>query len=158
MYFTLRAEHPSLWPPPGTDLAVLRPALFTAVLVGSSFTMQMADRRIKQGNPMAMRRWIWLTMAMGLIFLFGQAWDYHDLTGQGVTMASSAYGSAFYTMTGFHALHVTAGLIVMLVVLGRAATGAYDHGEHAAVEAATYYWHFVDIVWVALFLTLFVVR
>jgi cytochrome c oxidase subunit 3 len=158
MYFTLRAEHPSLWPPPGTDLAVLRPALFTAVLVGSSFTMQMADRRIKQGNPMAMRRWIWLTMAMGLIFLFGQAWDYHDLTRQGVTMASSAYGSAFYTMTGFHALHVTAGLIVMLVVLGRAATGAYDHGEHAAVEAATYYWHFVDIVWVALFLTLFVVR
>ena len=158
MYFTLRAQNKAVWPPPGIELGLLRPGLFTAVLVASSFTMQMADHRIRQGNVASMRRWILVTLLMGLIFLFGQGWDYLELTQQGLELSTNAYGSAFYTMTGFHALHVFAGLLVMLVVLGRAAAGAYSKDQHSAVEAATYYWHFVDGVWVALFATLFLLK
>jgi cytochrome c oxidase subunit 3 len=155
MYFTLRAQAP-IWPPPDIEpLPLLRPTIFTIVLVASSFTMQAADRSIKRGNVGAMRRWIWITFAMGVIFLFGQFWDYF---ASDFGIETNAYGSAFYTMTGFHSLHVVAGLIVMLVVLGRAAKRAYDEQEHAAVEAATYYWHFVDVVWIGLFSVLFVLR
>jgi cytochrome c oxidase subunit III len=102
-----------------------------------------------------MKRWIWLTAVMGIVFLCGQFWDYFTAN---FGIETNAYGSAFYTLTGFHAMHVVAGLLVMLVVLGRAATGAYDAKEHAAVEAATYYWHFVDVVWIALFAVLFLLK
>src|SRR5262245_5909824 len=98
-YFTLRAQA-AVWPPLDIGLAPLwRPALFTAVLVASSFTMQTADRRIKQGNAAAMKRWIWLTILLGVIFLCGQFWDY--LTAN-FGIETNAYGSAFYTLTGFH--------------------------------------------------------
>jgi cytochrome c oxidase subunit III len=154
MYFTLRAQA-AVWPPADIDLGLLRPTIFTAVLVASSFTMQTADRRIKRGDVAGMKRWIWLTFALGVVFLCGQFWDYfHANFG----ISTNAYGSAFVTMTGFHAIHVIAGLLVMLVVLGRAATGAYDAENHGAVEAATYYWHFVDVVWIALYTVLFLIR
>lgn len=157
MYFTLRANN-AAWPPPGVDLPLLRPAVFTAVLVASSGTMQMAVRAIKRGSLSSFRRWVVLTLVMGLVFLFGQGWDYVELGRAGVTIASNAWGSAFYTMTGFHALHVTAGLLCMLVLMGRAAAGAYDDGNHAGIEAVTYYWHFVDVVWVFLFTTIFLIK
>ena len=117
--------------------------------------MQTAERRIKRGDAASMKRWIWLTFAMGVVFLTGQFWDY--LTSS-FGIETNAYGSAFYTLTGFHAMHVVGGLLTMLVVLGRAATGAYDAKEHAAVEAATYYWHFVDVVWLGLYAVLFLLR
>ena len=154
MYFTLRAQA-AVWPPPDIDLDLLRPTIFTTVLVLSSFTMQTADRRIKQGDARGMKRWIWITFVLGLVFICGQFWDYFHAN---FDIATNAYGSAFVTMTGFHAMHVIAGLLVMLVVLGRAATGAYDAQNHGAVEAATYYWHFVDIVWIALYTVLFLIK
>ena len=153
-YFALRAQAAGGWAPPDVELDLLR-VVFTSVLVGSSGTMQMAVHRIRQGELASMRRWIWITMAMGLVFLGGQAMEWADLP---FTVASSAYGSTFFTLTGFHGLHVAAGLVLMLVVLSRAAHGAYSAREHAGVEVAGYYWHFVDVVWIALFLTLFVVR
>jgi cytochrome c oxidase subunit 3 len=154
-YFTLRAQAP-VWPPPGIEsLPLLRPTIFTAVLLASSFTMQTAERRIRRGDAASMKRWIWLTFAMGAVFLTGQFWDYLAAT---FGIETNAYGSAFYTLTGFHAMHVVGGLLTMLVVLGRAATGAYDATEHAAVEAATYYWHFVDVVWICLYAVLFLLR
>ena len=154
MYFTLRAQAPS-WPPPGTDLPLALPTVFTTVLVASSFTMQTAVRRIKQGNVASMRRWILLTFLMGWVFLVGQ---YHDYLRANFQIGTNAYGSAFYTMTGFHAIHVLAGLVAMLVALGRAAAGVYSADEHASLEAVTYYWHFVDIVWIFLFLVIFVIK
>jgi len=154
MYFTLRAQA-AVWPPPDIDLDLLRPTIFTIVLVLSSFTMQTADRRIKKGDARGMKRWIWITFVLGLVFICGQFWDYFHAN---FDIATNAYGSAFVTMTGFHAMHVIAGLLVMLVVLGRAATGAYDAQNHGAVEAATYYWHFVDIVWIALYTVLFLIK
>jgi cytochrome c oxidase subunit 3 len=155
MYFTVRAQA-LVWPPPGIEpLPLLRPTIFTAVLLASSGTMQMADQRIKRGDVAGMKRWIWITFVMGVVFLIGQFVDYFEFT---FTIGTNVYGSAFYTMTGFHALHVMAGLLTMLVVLGRAATGAYSAQDHAAIEGATYYWHFVDVVWVGLYATLFLLR
>ncbi len=154
MYFTLRGEA-AQWPPAGIELEFAKPFIFTCILVASSFTMQMAVIRVRQGNRPAMRRWIWLTFAMGWTFLAGQFWDYF---GFDFTIGTNAYGSAFYTMTGFHALHVFAGLVAMLVVLGRAATGAMTKDDHAGLEVVAYYWHFVDVVWIALFAVLFVLK
>jgi cytochrome c oxidase subunit 3 len=154
MYFTLRAGT-ATWPPRGTELDLLEPAVATTILVASSFTMQFAVHRMAQGRPASMRRWIWVTFVMGAVFLALQGHGYAKATFQ---IATNAYGSAFYAMTGFHALHVAAGLVAMLVVLGRAAAGAYSPMEHAGLEAATYYWHFVDVVWIFLFLTIFVLR
>ncbi len=154
MYFTLRGQTP-VWPPAGADLGFLRPLIFTIILVASSFTMQMGVVRIRQGDLRSTKRWIWLTFVMGWAFLLGQFYEYFHLNFQ---IGSNAYGSAFYTMTGFHALHVFAGLLAMLVVLGRAAVGAVTEREHAGLEVVTYYWHFVDVVWIALFLVIFVIR
>jgi cytochrome c oxidase subunit 3 len=153
MYFTLRARNPGFVP---HDIKVdaIR-LLFTSILVASSGTMQMAVHRIRQGNAASMRRWIWLTLVMGAVFLGGQA---HEWAGLPFKISTDAYGSAFYAMTGFHGLHVFAGLTIMLVVLGRAAAGAYSEQEHAGIEVAAYYWHFVDIVWIGLFATLFIIR
>jgi len=154
MYFTLRARSAGLFPPPDIKVDSTR-LLFTSILVASSGTMQMAVHRIRQGNVASMQRWIWLTLMMGAVFLGGQAHEWLSLPFQ---ISTDAYGSAFYTMTGFHGLHVFAGLMVMLVVLGRAAAGAYSAEEHAGIEVAAYYWHFVDVVWIGLFSTLFIIR
>jgi cytochrome c oxidase subunit III len=154
MYFTLKGQA-SRWPPAGTNVDPLEPAVFTAILVASSFTMQQGVRRIRAGDRTGMRRWTWITIVLGVIFLAGQAHGYAKAT---FTISSNAYGSAFYAMTGLHALHVFAGLLILLVVLGRAAQGAYSKDDHAGVEVAAYYWHFVDVVWIGLFLTIFVIR
>ncbi|MCA1726803.1 MAG: cytochrome c oxidase subunit 3 [Actinobacteria bacterium] len=153
-YFTLRVANPGAWAPPEVQVDAAR-LLFTSILVASSGTMQMGVRAIKRGDGAAMRRWVWLTLLMGVVFLAGQGAEWAGLNFQ---ISTDAYGSTFYAMTGFHGLHVLAGLLVMLVVLGRAAAGAYGREEHAGVEVAAYYWHFVDVVWIGLFLTLFVIR
>jgi cytochrome c oxidase subunit 3 len=155
MYFTLKGINGANWPPPATNLELLQPTIFTLVLVASSGTMQMAVHRIRSGDRAGMARWVWLTILLGLVFLAGQGLDYARVNFQ---ISSSAYGSAFFTMTGFHALHVFVGLLVMLVILGRAAAGAYSADEHAGVEVASYYWHFVDVVWIGLYATIFLIR
>src|SRR5690242_588120 len=138
MYFTLRAQdHP--WTPEDIHVDIYR-TFFTVVLVASSFTMQHAVARLKQGDRTAFKRWVWITFLMGLVFLGGQINEWITLPFR---IHTDAYGSAFYTMTGFHGLHVLAGLILMIVILGRARQGAYSPGEHGGVEVATYYWHFV---------------
>ncbi len=154
MYFTLRSQA-GAWPPPGTNLDLLEPSIFTAILVSSSGSMQMAVRSIRSGDRRAMRRWILVTMLLGIVFLGGQA---HGYAKANFDIASSAYGSAFYTMTGFHALHVFAGLILMVVLLGRAAAGAYSAKDHAGVEVAAYYWHFVDVVWIGLYSAIYLIK
>ena len=152
-YYTLRAQNP-VWAPPDIKVDAIR-LVATFVLLSSSATMQLAARRIKQGSVASMRRWIWLTFLLGAAFI---GFEMHEWLTEPFSIATNSYGSMFYTLTGFHGLHVVVGLVVMLVVLGRAATGAYDAERHAGVEALTYYWHFVDVVWVGVFTTIFVVR
>jgi len=153
-YFTLRAVS-AVWPPADVNLEVLEPAIATALLVISSFTMQGALHRARAGDLDGMRRWVGVTMLLGVLFLSSQVrtWLAADFG-----VSSNAYGTMFYGMTGFHALHVTAGIVLMLVVLGRTAQGAYRDGRLSGLEAVTYYWHFVDVVWIALFATIYLIK
>ena len=153
-YFGLRSET-SPWPPGGVRLDVVLGALGTALLLVSSVTFHVGAKAAERGRPGAFRAWIGFTMALGVAFLGVELYDWLTLD---FSVSTHAYGTMYYTMTGIHWLHVAAGLVLMLVVLGRLSQGAYRDGNLDGVHAAAYYWHFVDGVWVALFLTLFVLR
>jgi cytochrome c oxidase subunit 3 len=153
-YFTLRAVS-AVWPPTDVKLEVLEPAIATTFLVISSFTMQRALTRARDGDLDGMRRWVGVTIVLGVLFVSSQVrtWLAADFG-----VSSNAYGTMFYGMTGFHALHVAAGIVLMIVVLGRAAQGAYRDGRLSGLEAVTYYWHFVDVMWIALFATIYLIK
>jgi len=96
---------------------------------------------------------------MGAIFVSGQAWEYANFVSEGITMNSDPYGSAFYMTTGFHGLHVSLGLIAFLLVIGRIyAVKSFTHREETTAVVVSYYWHFVDIVWIALFIVIYMVK
>jgi cytochrome c oxidase subunit III len=153
-YFFLRGRT-SPWPPTGVELDTPRSAIATLVLVASSGTFELGVLGARRGDLRSMRRWVTLTFVLGAVFIGAQAYDWTTLS---FTVSSNAYGTIFYGMTGFHGLHVIAGLVLMLVVLGRLIQGAYRDGEIRGVEAVGYYWHFVDVVWLGLFSTLFLIR
>src|SRR2546423_3541973 len=152
-YYTLRAQAAS-WAPPDIKVDAIR-LVATVILLSSSGTMQLASHRIKQGRTSSMKLWIVVTFLMGAAFL---GFETHEWMTEPFGIDTNAYGSMFFTLTGFHGLHVFAGLMIMLVVLGRAAAGAYSAEEHPGIEVLTYYWHFVDVVWVGVFTSIFVVR
>jgi len=153
-YFTLRAEA-RVWPPSGVELETLMSATFTLFLIVSSGTMVLAVRSLERGNRAAMQRWLVLTVALGALFLTNQIREFFSLDFQ---VSSNSYGSIYYLMTGFHGLHVAAGLALMLVALA-VATGPGPLARRGpVVESIGYYWHFVDVVWIGLFTTLFVIR
>ena len=154
-YFTLRAAATGPWPPSGVDLNVPVSGLFTLVLVLSSGTMQLAARAIERGRVVVFRRWVLATFVLGGAFIANQAREWATLSFH---VDSHAYGSAFYLMTGFHGLHVIGGLVAMLVLLLRASNPRFDAGETPSVEVVSYYWHFVDVVWIGLWATLFLLR
>jgi cytochrome c oxidase subunit 3 len=159
MYFTIRSiTGADSWPPEGVELAVGYSAVFTTILVASSFTCQMGVFRAERGDVYGMRRWFFLTLAMGTIFVIGQANEYRNLVGEGVTLSSSAYGSIFYLTTGFHGLHVIAGLFAFVVVLLRSAVGRYTPEKATSAIVVSYYWHFVDVVWVGLYATIYILQ
>jgi cytochrome c oxidase subunit 3 len=106
-----------------------------------------------------MVEWLFLTYVMGGIFVSGQIYEYAVLVSEGVTLSSDAYGSAFYITTGFHGLHVAGGLIAFLLVIGRAyAVKTFTHREATSAIVVSYYWHFVDVVWIGLFLVIYVLQ
>ena len=153
-YFALRAET-NPWPPADVELDIVRSAVATVLLVISSFTFQAGVRSAEREHHGAFRNWTIATIALGVAFLAIQIFDYTTLPFE---VSSNAYGTMYYAMTGMHALHVFAGLLLMVVVLGRAALGAYRGGRVDGLHAAAYYWHFVDVVWIALFATIFLVQ
>lgn len=154
-YFTLRASTRGEWPPSDVDLNVAVSGAFTLALVASSGTMQLAVRAIAAGRLPAFRRWLAATLLLAAGFLANQA---HEWSTLGFSVSSHAYGSVFYVMTGFHGLHVLGGMLAMVVLLGRAGTRRFGAAETPAVEMVGYYWHFVDVVWVGLWATLFLLR
>jgi cytochrome c oxidase subunit 3 len=106
-----------------------------------------------------MIEWFFLTYVMGAIFVAGQVWEYAVLISEGVSLSSNSYGSAFYITTGFHALHVTGGLIAFLLVIGRAyAAKNFGHKEATSAIVVSYYWHFVDVVWIGLFVVVYILK
>ena len=153
-YFALRART-SPWPPEGVELDTAVSAVATVLLVLSSGTFHVATGRAGRGDIAGLRTWVGITLGLGSVFLGLQLYDYSRL---GFEVSSHAYGTMYFAMTGLHGLHVLAGLALMLVVLARAAQGAYRRGGADRVHAVGYYWHFVDVVWIGLFATLFLVR
>ena len=154
-YFTLRAATRGPWPPDGVELDVPVSGLFTLLLVLSSGTMQLGVRAIEDGRVAHFRRWVLVTIVLGGAFIANQAREWATLD---FNADSHAFGSAFYVMTGFHGLHVLAGLFVMVVLLVRATDRRFDSRDTPSVEVVSYYWHFVDVVWVALWATLFLLK
>jgi cytochrome c oxidase subunit 3 len=157
-YFTIKgASEP--WPPAGTaEIAVLRTAFFSAFLIASSFTIQRAVILLKKDDIVGMLRWLTVTIALGLTFLGGQVWEYSELISEDFVISTNQFATLFFTMTGFHGLHVAAGLVAIAVVYASGRAGRVTSARHGTAEAVSYYWHFVDVVWIFLFLTLYVVQ
>jgi cytochrome c oxidase subunit III len=159
-YFNVKSTA-AAWPPQGTDFInpVILPITVTLILVASSFTMQWGVWRIRKGDRTGMNRAIALTLLLGIIFLCLQVIDYINLsTNENFGINSGVYGTLFYTMTGFHGAHVLGGVIGMIVILSRGMQGQFSAKHHIAVEAVSAYWHFVDIVWICLFSTIYLLR
>lgn len=152
-YLTFRAVYPE-WPPQGTpERELLLPGLNTLILIGSSFVIHQADTAIKKNDLGGLRKWFGITAAMGALFLVGQVYEYSNLE---FGLTTNLYASAFYVLTGFHGLHVFLGLCLILAVLWRARRKEhYSEAHHFGVEAAELYWHFVDVVWIILFILLY---
>ncbi|WP_346622980.1 heme-copper oxidase subunit III [Blastococcus montanus] len=158
MYFTARARATDGWPPEPTELNLPYALTFTIILVASSVTCQFGVFAAEQGNVYGLRRWFTITFLMGLTFVLGQAYEYVELVHDGTTIASSTYGSVFYLTTGFHGLHVIGGLVAFVYVLIRSTMGRFTPAQATSAIVVSYYWHFVDVVWVGLFATIYLIR
>ena len=172
MYFTIRSVDKGQGLPwPGAHLNVALSSVNTTVLLLSSVTCQMGVFAVERGqikrtrsllHPMSwgLREWYVLSFLMGLYFVLGQGYEYLDLIRvQGLTLSSSAYGSVFYIPTGFHGLHVIGGLVAFIFLLGRTyAAKRFTHEQQVSAIVVSYYWHFVDVVWIGLFTTIYLIH
>jgi cytochrome c oxidase subunit III len=161
MYFTIRSVTKGQggeWPQ--AEFNLLFSGFNTTVLVLSSVTCQMGVFAAERGDVRRLRFWYVISFLMGLYFVIGQAIEYSLLVHhEGLTLSSSAYGSVFYLTTGFHGLHVTGGLIAFLFMLGRTyAAKRWTHEQATSAIVVSYYWHFVDIVWIGLFSVIFLIK
>jgi cytochrome c oxidase subunit III len=172
MYFTTRSVNPDLWKVDTNLLNVPFAAYNATVLVLSSVTCQFGVFAAEKGQARrtgsmlnlklwGMREWFVLTFVMGAMFIAGQLYEYSNLVRDGLTLSSDHYGSVFYLTTGFHGLHVTGGLIAFLLVLGRSYAGrrkVLSHRQATSAIVVSYYWHFVDVIWIALFSTIYLLK
>jgi cytochrome c oxidase subunit 3 len=169
-YFTIRSVVPALWEQETPHLDVPFSTINTTVLVLSSVTCQLGVFAAERGQVgrtgsllkvpgWGLREWFVLTYLMGAFFIGGQVLEYAELVHNGLTIASSPYGSVFYLATGFHGLHVFGGLIAFLFVLGRTFMARrFTHEQAVTAIVVSYYWHFVDVVWIALFATIYLIK
>jgi cytochrome c oxidase subunit 3 len=159
MYFTIRSVYGAdNWPPEHVTLAVGYSAFFTTILVLSSVTCQIGVFAAERGDVYALRRWFTLTFVMGLVFVLGQANEFHLQWQEGNSLHSDGYGSVFYLTEGFHGLHVIGGLFAFLIVLGRTMVGRYTPEKATTAIVVSYYWHFVDVVWIGLYATIYIIQ
>jgi cytochrome c oxidase subunit 3 len=156
-YFNIRSASP-VWPPAGNVEFTLHPHLaiagfLTIMLITSSVTCQLGLWAIRRGDRTGLVRAFTITIVLGVLFLIGQLYDYSTL---GFGINDGPFGSTFYTLTGFHGAHVFAGVLMLGVILYRGMAGQFSARHHDAVEAASLYWHFVDVVWICLFSLLYI--
>jgi len=171
MYFTIRSVDKGLgqpWPQAHLDLTLA--SINTTVLLLSSVTCQLGVFAVERGQirrsgsvfnvaRWGLREWYVLTFVMGVYFVLGQAYEYLALIRDGVTLQSSNYGSVFFLTTGFHGLHVTGGLFAFIFLLGRTyAAKRFTHEQQVSAIVVSYYWHFVDVVWIGLFTTIYLIH
>lgn len=178
-YFTIRnvtnsaaeaAGTQSLWELNSTHLDFTFAAINTTILVLSSVTCQFGvnaaeNHRVARTGSLlnlakwGMREWYTLTFIMGSVFVAGQVWEYFELFSEGYTISTNVYFSAFFLATGFHGLHVFGGLVAFLFVLGRSyMTRTYTHEQSVFAMAVSYYWHFVDVIWIVLFFVIYILK
>jgi cytochrome c oxidase subunit 3 len=177
-YFSIRAGYQELnkttgqlqhvWPPTAfthllnpftlfTETGALNLILpATVILVISSFTCQMGVWAIRRDDRAGFLRNFAVTLILGITFLLIQAFDYTVLAKEGLSLGATTFGTTYFTLTGFHGAHVFGGALMLGVVVYRGMAGQFSARHHDMVEATSLYWHFVDIVWVLLFLTLYV--
>jgi cytochrome c oxidase subunit 3 len=177
-YFSIRAGYTEVdkltniathvWPPaaykgllnpfelvtPAGALNLILPA--TIILILSSVTCQMGVWAIQRDDRRGLTRAFGITLVMGIVFLLLQAFDYSVLMHEGLTMSATTFGTTYFTLTGFHGAHVFGGVLMLGVVLYRGMAGQFSAKHHDMVEAASLYWHFVDVVWVLLFSILYI--
>ena len=159
MYFAIRAADYSMWEEHTPELKLPYATTFTVILVLSSVTCQLGVFAAEKGDVFALRRWFTITFVMGLIFVLGQANEYRHLVEEGIKINGDGYGSMFYLTTGFHGLHVTGGLIAFLLIIARSfAARRFGHAEATSAIVTSYYWHFVDVVWIALFAVIYILQ
>jgi cytochrome c oxidase subunit 3 len=158
MYFTTRANSEGEWPPPPTELDVPYALVVTIILVASSFTCQYGVFAAERGDVFGLRKWYLITLAMGTIFVIGQAYEYYNLVHEGTTIPGSAYGTVFYMTTGFHGLHVIGGLVAFVFLLIRTKLSKFTPAQATAAIVVSYYWHFVDVVWIGLFSVIYFIK
>ncbi|WP_435684928.1 cytochrome c oxidase subunit 3 [Sedimenticola selenatireducens] len=129
------------------------PAINTLLLLSSGATITWAHWGLKQDNQKTLVRGLMATIGLGLLFVGFQAYEYIHAYGElNLTLQSGVYGSTFYMLTGFHGFHVTMGAIMLMAILGRSMKGHFSTHNHFAFEAVAWYWHFVDVVWLGLFI------
>jgi cytochrome c oxidase subunit III len=157
-------DYTAAWPTVGpyireqfTPMAAMGiPLLNTIILVSSGFTLTIAHHALKAGNRGMLKLWLFITVALGFTFLGFQAYEYfHAYSALNLKLSTGVYGSTFFMLTGFHGAHVTIGAIMLSVMLARAIRGHFDAEHHFAFEAAAWYWHFVDVVWLLLFVLVY---
>ncbi len=159
MYFTMRAVNQATWSEYTEKLNVPFATVNTIILVLSSVTCQLGVFAAERGDVRKLRMWFIITFVMGAVFVAGQVTEYAQLVQEGLTLSSSAYGSVFYLTTGFHGMHVTGGLIAFLFVLGRTyASRRFTHRQATTAIVVSYYWHFVDVVWIGLFTMIYLIK
>lgn len=149
----------SAWPtsgPAGKPFEVMHAwgiaAINTVILLSSGVTVTWAHWGLRRGKQTWTKLGLFLTIALGVLFLFMQAHEFHEAyTEMGLTLKSGVYGATFFILTGFHGLHVTLGVIMLTAIYFRALRGDFSKDNHFAFEAVSWYWHFVDVVWLALF-------
>ena len=160
MYFTIRSvQGAEVWAEATHVLNVPYALVFTLILVASSVTCQLGVFAAERGDVYGLRRWFVITLVMGAIFVGGQINEYRELvTHEDTTIASSPYGSVFYLTTGFHGLHVIGGLFAFVIVLMRSTIGRFSPEKATSAIVTSYYWHFVDVVWIGLFAAIYLLQ
>ncbi|RYY19921.1 MAG: heme-copper oxidase subunit III [Sphingobacteriaceae bacterium] len=138
------------------NLDVKATAIFTVMLFLSSFTYWRAEVNYKKNNLKRLKFWLIFTLVLGIVFLLGQGREYAGLLHANVTISSSSFGTSFFTLTGFHGLHVLIGLIVISVITFLAFAGDYNKPHSTVISTVGLYWHFVDIVWAFVFLLVYI--
>ncbi|RUO26782.1 cytochrome c oxidase subunit 3 [Aliidiomarina minuta] len=155
----------AIWPltttPDGTETQAMGwglPLMNTMILITSSVTLHFAHVGLEKDKRKSLTTWLAITIALGLIFLGFQMYEYvHAYRDLGLTLQSGIYGNTFFLLTGFHGMHVTLGAIMLIVMLARVMKGHFSKNNQFAFEASVWYWHFVDVVWVLLFFFVYII-
>ncbi len=157
-YFYMWWRHVEEWPLAGTpQIDLMIPAIGTLVLITSSVTCEFAHKALILNRREACKNWMILTILLGLAFITLQAYEWGYLIySYGFTVGSNVVGTSFYLLTGFHGVHVITGLLLLMLVYSRLEMGAFDNKRHFSMNAASWYWHFVDVIWLIVFLTVYV--